>query len=253
MSEPPSGTEAAAPTPVALPALAIDKFERKVSIVALSVAIIVGAASIAFGVLPYVYVKHDLTVMTSGFRYDNFLSKPSMLDVDLVFANGGNRYEAVMGATFVLPIMTNLSGSHWFTTVRRVRLAPFTLAPGEVVVKRLSQPATDDLLVAKKKTLPDSSALNDDPAHQVVAIEIMVRDPKGFPRSHVVPLARVSTEREPVLGWEYLQNVEVDSTALGGITRLDLFRGGRPGRELFEFGSYRFVTGDPTRAATDSS
>jgi hypothetical protein len=210
------------------------------------VALIISAAAVY---IPYFYVRHDLTLMASDFQYDALLSHPPMMSVDLVFINKGNRHEAVLGAWFVLPISKDLSGRMWINALEHLRLAPFTLAPGQIVAKRLSQPASDDLILRFKKMNSDSSALSDDPAHQVVALQVVVLDPSGVRRSHVIPLGRTRTQVETLPGFfDYFPG----TVALGGDACVDLLHGGKLGADFEPFSHYRFVTGDPT-AAPDSS
>jgi len=166
------------------------------------------------------------------------------MHADLVFANDGNRYEVIMGASFVVLVAPG-GPSFWDNRFARVTLMPMTLAPRESVCRRITQPIDDEALLVFTRTNP-THPFDDDPIHEAVALEILVRDRTGLPRRHVILVAKYVVGGAAVDSWELFENVRVDSSGYGGVLQRDLLKGGTVGQPGFlDFTHRDFSSGLP--------
>lgn len=218
---------------------ALNRKAVRISALALGVSVVVGIASIY---LPHFWKHHRLQVTISGFYY---LSWRESMSVDLVFANCGNQHESVLGASFALPLGADLKGSHWSSRFDHVRLAPISLAPGQIASLRLEQSVDSDALLEQMRALR-GHPMFPDADYQYVALDVSVLDKNGLPRRHLIPLARASTLDSTAGTWEGFRNVVEDTAWIStGIIRWDLLKGGVvTGREV-EMTPFRYETGVP--------
>lgn len=201
------------------------RFTRGIAILALAVSVIGLILNVYF---PNFYVKRDFTVTLSGFMLDE---RRKMMFADLIFSNGGNRYEAVMDTSFVLPLRKDSSSNFWPNQFPHMILAPFTIEPHGVAYRRLEQPMDKKTLLSMKRANSHNNLLGD-PNHQLVAVRILVRDVSGLPRRHCMSVAEFETNGPETSSGRRFHNVTTNEPEYSPIIQVDLLKGGELGKSL---------------------
>jgi len=169
---------------------------RNGSALVLSIVIPLVTLAIAFAgqvFFPYLRVHHGLEATVYGFRVS---PDGSMISVDVIFRNTGNRRETMLSCYFMLPCDSKGRTEIW-PGGNRIALPTAVLEPGESAHRELTQSFEGLDFLAP---LTVNRQLYDNPDVQIVWLAIQYVDPNGFPlrkRIHIADAGRFTHNQYP--------------------------------------------------------